>query len=120
MAERKRDKILLVRKLTPALTYKEVARAVGCSAQYVQQVCYEERAGRGRKKRRWKEKYLAIRQQHPTWTTNQIAAEMKAPRSYIYRLATALGHEEGIRQLGLAARRAGLTLNQIEGMAHGR
>lgn len=117
----KRDQILLARKLTPSLSYKEIARAVGCSPAYVQQICFENGAGRGAKKSKWKAKYVAMRTAHPGWSISRIAKELGAPRSYIYRLQSALDPNfEGVIRLGRAAKNAGLTIKQIREMAHAR
>jgi DNA-binding XRE family transcriptional regulator len=113
--------VVRVRKEKPDLTYKQIAKEVGCSHIYVQQICFEEGIGRGSRKTQWKADYLRLRALHPAWTANRIAEELGANRSTIYRLKERYEPEfEGVTKLGRAAMRAGLTVRQIEEMANAR
>ena len=113
--------IVALRKSDPDLSYKEISLRVGCARSTVRYYCSIEGVAKAVPPKRWKEKYFEIRDKHPDWRIPQIAKELGVLPSTLYGIQkrSDLGYQS-VAELGRAAVRAGLTIQQIEAMANGR
>ena len=113
--------IVRIRTNEPDVTYREIAERVGCSRATVRYVCSLEGVTRAEPPKRWKEKYFEIRDKHPDWRIPRIAKELGVGPSTLYGIQkrSDLSYQS-VAELGRAAVRAGLTVQQIEAMANAR
>lgn len=113
--------VVSLRLAEPSLSYEEIAKRVGCSYSSVKYYCSMGGVPKGPTPNRWKEKYFVMREQHPEWTIYRIAQELGCRPSTLYGLKLRSDPDyANVMALGRAAVAAGLTLKQIEGMAHAR
>lgn len=123
-----KEQIIALRQGEPALTYKEIAGRVGCDHSHVIRVCMDNGLLRERAST-YKAQIVALRQAEPHLLYREIAARIGCKETTVSDVCHRTQLKSGYRsdgqlgnavRLGYAAIRAGLTLQQIEGMTNAR
>lgn len=114
-----KPKIAHLRRTQRGLSYKQIAERVGCSIRSVSRVCLEIGLPIRRPRKDWTADYLRLAEAHPDWSYRRIADELDANPSTIWAVEKRVGRVSAFA-LGIAAARAGLTLQQIEAMGNAR
>jgi hypothetical protein len=116
-----KTKIIQLRKTYPHLRNHEIAKIVGCGTSYVSHICTDTGLGTSKSHTDWEPSYRRIRKEQPELNYRQIAEVLGAHHSVIFRIEKRLEpNRESVRALGVAAARAGLTVQQIQELANAR
>ena len=115
-------RVVTLRQAEPDLSIEQIAERIGCAAHTVRLVCAETGLAfpSRRKVARYVERYTALRNANPHWSVPQLARELGITPQALYDYRRRHEPEVTVLRLGLAARDAGLTIQQIRAMADAR